>query len=198
MKRFGLTGGIASGKSTVAVMLRDLGFPVLDADSLAHQFLEPGHAAYDAVVREFGPGILDSSNRINRAALAAIVFADRDKLARLNSIIHPLVEQAMLQQFNEWERSGAHSAAFVEAALLVEAGFQHRLDGLLVAWCTPHQQIERLLARGFPEAEARRRIATQLPVEEKLRYATVRIDCSGSLEKTRAQVETFAESLAHA
>ena len=195
MLRLGLTGGIASGKTAVAAMLRELGFAVLDADSLAHKLTEPGQPAYDEVLREFGPSIMDSDNRIHRAKLAAIVFADAAKLARLNAIVHPLVKTAVHRQFAEWSRDGARDAAFVEAALLVEAGYQKELDGLVITWCRPEQQLERLRARGFSDEDARRRIAAQMPVAEKLRYATERIDCSGSLEDTRKQVEALAIKL---
>jgi dephospho-CoA kinase len=195
MLRLGLTGGIASGKTAVAAMLREMGFAVLDADSLAHKLIEPGEAAYDQVVAEFGPAIIDSDNRINRAKLAAIVFADAAKLARLNAIVHPLVETAVHRQFAEWSRNGTRDAAFVEAALLVEAGYQKDLDGLVITWCRPEQQLERLRARGFSDEDARRRIAAQMPVADKLRYATERIDCSGSLEDTRKQVEVLAAKL---
>jgi dephospho-CoA kinase len=195
MLRLGLTGGIASGKSAVAAMLRDLGFPVLDADSLAHKLVEPGQPAYDDVLREFGPSITDGQQRVDRAKLAALVFADRAKLDRLNAIVHPRVAEAVLRQFDEWARQGTRDAAFVEAALLVESGIHKKLDGLVVAWCEPKQQIERLAARGLSEAEARRRIAAQMPVEEKLRLATEEIDCSGSLEETRHQVEALAAKL---
>jgi dephospho-CoA kinase len=195
MLRLGLTGGIASGKSAVAAILRELGFHVLDADSLAHQLIEPGQPAYEELLREFGPSILDSSGRIDRAKLGAIVFADRAKLGRLNAIVHPRVAEAVSRQFDEWERNGTRDAAFVEAALLIEAGMDKQLDGLVIAWCKPEQQIERLVARGLSEAEARRRIAAQLSVEEKLRHATEKIDCSGSLEETRRQVVALAEKL---
>jgi dephospho-CoA kinase len=195
MLRLGLTGGIASGKSAVAAMLRDLGFPVLDADSLAHKLVEPGKPAYDEVFREFGPSIKDCQGRVDRAKLSAIVFADRAKLDRLNAIVHPRVAEAVLRQFDEWALQGTRDAAFVEAALLVESGIHKKLDGLVVAWCEPEQQLERLAARGLGEAEARRRIAAQMPVEEKLRLATEKIDCSGSLEETRHQVEALAAKL---
>jgi len=195
MLRLGLTGGIASGKSAVAVMLRDLGFSVLDADSLAHKLIEPGLPAYDEVLREFGPSISDAGGRIDRAKLAAIVFADRAKLDRLNAIVHPRVAEVISRQFEEWQRQGTRDVAFVEAALIIEAGIHKTLDGLVVAWCEPEQQFERLRARGLSEAEARRRISAQLPVEEKLRFATEKIDCSGSLERTRRQVEAFAARL---
>ena len=195
MLRLGLTGGIASGKSAVAVMLRDLGFPVLDADSLAHKLIEPGQPAYDEVVREFGPAITDAQGRVDRAKLAAVVFADRAKLDRLNAIVHPRVAEVVFRQFDEWARQGTRDAAFVEAALLVESGIHKHLDGLVVAWCRPEQQFARLAARGLSEAEARRRMAAQMPVEEKLRLATEKIDCSGSLEQTRQQVVALAAKL---
>jgi dephospho-CoA kinase len=195
MLRLGLTGGIASGKSAVAAMLRDLGFSVLDADSLAHKLIEPGQPAYDEVLQEFGPSIANTGGRIDRAKLAGIVFGDRAKLDRLNAIVHPRVAEVISRQFEEWQRQGTRDAAFVEAALIIEAGIHKTLDGLVVAWCEPEQQFERLRARGLSEAEARRRIAAQLPVEEKLRFATEKIDCSGSLERTRRQVEAFAARL---
>jgi dephospho-CoA kinase len=195
MLRLGLTGGIASGKSAVAAMLRELGFAVLDADSLAHRLIEPGQPAHGDVLNEFGPSIADGAGRIDRAKLAAIVFNDQAKLARLNAIIHPRVAEVIARQFDEWQRQGIRDAAFVEAALIIESGIHKKLDGLVVAWCAPEQQVARLIARGLSEAETRRRIAAQLPVEEKLRYATEKIDCSGSLEETRRQVVALATRL---
>jgi dephospho-CoA kinase len=239
MLRLGLTGGIASGKSTVSAMLRKLGFTVLDADSIGHEVIEPGQPAYDEVVREFGASILDAKNhdakksvdhsaparinrsalaridrsalaRIDRSALARIVFADPAKLARLNAIVHPRVEERLNLEFAKLARDGSARdgserdglardgsapAAFVEAALIIEAGLDKKLDGVVVVWCEPAQQIERLVARGFTEEEARRRISAQLPVEEKLRHAMEKIDCSGSIAETRRQVEQFATKL---
>jgi dephospho-CoA kinase len=195
MQRLGLTGGIASGKTAVAAMLREMGFAVLDADSLAHKLVEPGEPAYDEVVREFGASIVDPDASVNRAKLATIVFAEPAKLTRLNAILHPRVEAVIHQQFAEWSSNGTRDAAFVEAALLVEAGYHKNLDGLVVTWCRPEQQLERLRARGFSDEDARQRIAAQLPVSEKLRYATEKIDCSGSLEDTRKQVEALAAKL---
>jgi dephospho-CoA kinase len=195
MKRLGITGGIASGKTAVAGMLREMGFQVIDADGLGHSVIEPGTRAYEEIVAEFGAGVVGADGRIDRGKLGAIAFADAEKLKRLNAIVHPRVEEEMVRQFAEWEKSGVKDAAFVEAALLVEAGYQKNLDGLVVAWCKPEQQVERLIARGLSEAEARRRIASQMPVEEKLKFATVKIDCSGTLEETRRQVEELAEGL---
>ena len=195
MLRLGLTGGIASGKSAVAAMLREMGFAVLDADSLAHRLIELGQPAYNEVLQEFGQAVLAPDGRVDRAKLSAIVFADRARLDRLNAIVHPRVAEAVFRQFEEWQRGGTRDAAFVEAALLIESGIHKKLDGLVVAWCKPEQQLERLVARGLSEAEARRRISAQLPVEEKLRLATEKIDCSGSLEETRRQVEALATKL---
>jgi dephospho-CoA kinase len=192
MLRLGLTGGISSGKSAVAGMLRESGFDVLDADSLGHTLIEPGKPAYEEVVRTFGPSVLDGQQRVDRSKLGAVVFADRAKLDALNAIVHPRVKAETVRQFAEWARDGKRAAAFVEAALLVEAGYLDELDGLLVAWSRPEQQVERLLARGMSEEEARRRIAAQMPVDEKLKFATEKIDCSGTMEETRRQVEELA------
>jgi dephospho-CoA kinase len=195
MLRLGLTGGIASGKSVVAAILRDLGFPVLDADSISHKLMEPGQPTREQILQSFGAGLADSSGSIDRHRLADIVFADPVKLAELNAILHPRVDQIIFQQLEQWQKSGAHLAAFVEAALLIEAGIAPKLDGLVVAWCTQKQQLERLRARGMSETEARRRIAAQLPIEEKLKQATYTVDCSGTLEETRDQVQAFAAKL---
>ncbi len=192
MLKMGLTGGIASGKSAVAAMLREMGFAVLEADAVAHKLLEPGQAAHDEVLREFGAELADGLGKIDRKKLGTIVFADPAKLAKLNAIIHPGVEEAILRQFAEWQGSGVRDAGFVEAALLVEAGIAAKLDGLVVAYCRPEQQMERLRARGMSEIEAKRRLAAQMPVEEKLKHATETIDCSGTLEETRSQVRTLA------
>jgi len=195
MLRLGLTGGIASGKSAVAAMLREMGFAVMDADSLAHRLIEPGQPTYNEVLQEFGQAVRAPDGRVDRGKLSAIVFADRSRLDRLNAIVHPRVAEGVFRQFEDWQRGGTRDAAFVEAALLIESGIHKKLDGLVVTWCEPEQQLQRLLARGLSEAEARCRIAAQLPVEEKLLLATEKIDCSGSLEQTRRQVEALAAKL---
>ena len=195
MLRYGLTGGIASGKSTVAAILRELGFPVLEADRIAHQVIEPGQPAYAEVVATFGDEILDPDKRINRSRLGTIVFNDREKLNQLNAIVHPRVEEEMVKQFAELEDSGKYPAAFVEAALIFEANLHKKLDGVAVAWCQPEQQLARLIERGMSEPEARKRIALQMPVQEKLVLASDKIDCAGSLEETRRQVAALAAKL---
>jgi dephospho-CoA kinase len=195
MKRLGLTGGIASGKSWVANQLRELGFRVLDADLTGHQLIEPGASAYEDVIREFGKEILGEDKSIDRRKLGAIVFADSKKLAKLNSMLHPRIETAMNQQFEKWRAEGITDAVFVEAALLVEAGMYKRLDGLVVVYCTVKNQIERLVARGLSEEEAQRRISLQLPTEEKLKQATYKIDTSYTMQYTQEQIAELAEKL---
>ena len=195
MVRYGLTGGIASGKSTVAAMLREEGFPVIEADRISHQLIEPGAAAYAEVVGLFGETILNDDKSIDRGRVAAIVFNNHEKLNRLNAIIHPRVEESLAREFAEIEKAGMCAAAFVEAALIFEAGMHKKLDGVVVAWCLPEQQLARLMERGMSEAEARKRMAAQMPVEEKLALATDKVDCSGSREETRRQVAELAEKL---
>lgn len=198
MQRIGLTGGIASGKSAVAAMLRELGFCVLDADALAHRLIEPGQGAHDEILAEFGAALANGDGCIDRTKLGAMVFADRAKLDRLNAIVHPRVEEALFLQFDEWQRKGVRDAAFVEAALIVEAGIHKKLDALVVCWCTPEQQLQRLIVRGLNEAEARRRIGAQMNMKEKLQHSTYSIDCSQSMEQTRQQVMALASRLRRA
>jgi len=195
MLRYGLTGGIASGKSTVAAMLRERGFPVLEADKISHALIEPGGAAFEEVLARFGREIVDADGKINRGRLGAMVFRDPEKLQNLNGMLHPKVEEELLRRLVELEKSGAVAVAFVEAALIFEAGLDKRLDGVVVAWCLPDQQVARLMERGISEAEARQRMATQMPVQKKLALAAEKIDCSGSIEETRSQVDVLATRL---
>jgi len=192
MLRVGLTGGIATGKTTVVAIVRELGCRVLEADKIAHQMIEPGGAAYDEVVREFGRGILKPDGRVDRAKLGAIVFGDPKKMARLNAIVHPPVLEEQSRQLAAIEKADAHAIAVVEAALLIEAGFDRKLDCLVVTWCKPEQQLARLTqpgaGRGLTVEQARQRIAAQMPIDEKRRRADHVIDCSGTIEHTRAQV----------
>ncbi|HTV57904.1 MAG TPA: dephospho-CoA kinase [Verrucomicrobiae bacterium] len=189
MRRVGLTGGIASGKSTVASMLRARDCLVLEADPLGHEFLEPGQQPYAEVVREFGTEILMAGGLVDRAKLGAIVFSDPVKLARINQILHPPILQVIRTWFGALDRMGGPPLAFVEAALILEAGFDKELDKVVVCWCSPRQQIERLRARGLTQHEAEMRIASQMPIDEKRRRADEVIDCSVSFGETERQVE---------
>jgi dephospho-CoA kinase len=199
MLRVGLTGGIATGKSVVASILRELGCHVLEADKIAHRFIEPGAAAFESVLREFGPGILTTEGRVDRAKLGAIVFADSARLALLNALLHPLLLAEQDRKLAEIGRAEPHAIAVVEAALLIEAGYHKKVDCLVVTWCTPGQQLARLTQRdagkGLTGEQAARIIAAQMPMDEKRRVADVQIDCSGSLEHTRAQVVALVVKL---
>ncbi len=195
MLRVGLTGGIASGKSTVASMLRDYEYPVLDADSIARELLEPGQDAYKEVVREFGESILARGGAVDRPKLGAIIFADAQKRARLNQILHPRIQEVVAQWFAALNRPGGPDMAFEDAALILEAGARPHLDRVVVCWCTPEQQLERLQERGLSAAEAKLRIAAQMPMEEKRRLADEQVDCSGSIEETQRQVKAVIAKL---
>jgi dephospho-CoA kinase len=180
-------------------MLRELGCRVLEADKIAHHMIEPDGPAYEEVVREFGRGILTPEGLVDRQKLGPIVFADPARLARLNAIVHPPVLAEQSRELVAIEQSDPHAIAVVEAALLIEAGFDKKLEFIVVTWCTPDQQLERLTApgtgRGLSVEQARQRIAAQMPVEEKRRRADEVIDCSGTLEHTRAQVITLFAKL---
>ena len=195
MLKVGLTGGIASGKSTVASLLRDQDCTVLEMDPLGHELLEPDQSAYDEVVREFGDSILGSGDAIDRSKLGAIVFADATKRARLNQILHPRILDVVLKWFAAVDRPGGPEFAVVEAALIVESGFRKQLDNLIVCWCTAQQQMERLLARGLTQEQAQLRISSQMPTEEKRKLADEVIDCSVSIEETDRQVKNLVARL---
>lgn len=196
MLRVGLTGGIASGKSTVASILRDRDCSVLELDPLGHEMLEPGQAAYDETVAEFGKGILEPSGKVDRGKLGTIVFADAAKRARLNEILHPRILDVVRNWFAALDQPGGPDLAFAEAALIVESGFHKDLDRLVVCWCRPEQQLERLEERGLSAEQAQQRIAAQMPMDEKRGFADIVIDCSGSLADTETQVGKMLEKLA--
>jgi len=176
-------------------MLRERDVPVLDADPLGHALLEPGQAAYEETVAAFGKDILDAYGNVNRAKLGALIFADAEKRARLNQILHPRILQVVQKWFAALDEPDGPAFAVVEAALLVEANYTSNLDKLIVCWCRPEQQMERLLQRGLTEQEAQRRSAAQMPLDEKRKRADIVIDCSGSFEETERQVHQAVEQL---
>ncbi|MFZ0620332.1 MAG: dephospho-CoA kinase, partial [Candidatus Acidiferrales bacterium] len=153
-----------------------------------HELLEPGQAAYDEIVREFGGEILAPGGAVDRRKLGEIVFADAVRRARLNAILHPRILDVTRKWFTAIDRPGGPDIAFVEAALIVESGFHKELDKLVVCWCRPEQQVERLLERGLSPEQAELRMAAQMPIEEKRKVADEAIDCSGAMEETERQV----------
>ena len=186
MLRVGLTGGLASGKSTVAALFRDLGAFHVDADEIAHDLLAAGGRARDEVVARFGADVLARDGSIDRKRLAAIVFSNPRALADLNAIVHPRVREEIARRIARHEE-GLDPApiAIVDAALLVEAGVHRDLDALVVVSCRPETQIARATARGgLTEEEARARIAAQAPAAAKLAAADYVIENDGPIEET--------------
>ena len=196
MLKVGLTGGLASGKSFVGRALADLGCFLVQADELGHQVIEPGGEAYDAVVVLFGQEILRPDRTIDRRRLAAVVFQDPERLAKLNALVHPPVkarERALVAAF---ARKHPDGIAVTEAAILIETGSYKDYDRLIVATCGLEQQIARSMERdGVSRAEVLNRLHRQMPLEDKVKYADFVIDTSGSKENTLHQVRTVFESL---
>jgi dephospho-CoA kinase len=191
----GLTGGIASGKSTVAAMLRQLGAAVVDADALARQIVLPGTPALAELAKRFGPEILDTSGCLDRKRLGEIVFSDAEARADLNRITHPRIASAGQAEIARHAAAGA-PVVFYEAALLVENGAHRALDGLVVVAIPPAMQVDRMVSRdGLDRAAAEARLAAQLPLSAKTAVATHVIDNSGSEAQTRAQVEVLWRAL---
>jgi dephospho-CoA kinase len=177
-------------------MMRALGCVLIELDPIAHALIEPGQEAYKQICKEFGgEAILNEERHIDRAKLGAIVFADAARLQRLNQIVHPPVLQVLDNWFDSLADSGAAELGVVEAALLVEAGYHTKLDRLVVCWCRPEQQLERLAARGLTREQAQQRIASQMPADEKRKLATDVIDCSGSVEQTQEQTARVVDGL---
>jgi dephospho-CoA kinase len=178
--------------------MRDLGCRVIDADVVARQLAEPGQPAYHEIVAAFGHEILLGDGHLDRAKLAHLVFADASKLLTLNKILHPRVIAEEERQLVEIARTEPHAVAVIEAPLLIEAGHHKLLERLIVVWCTPEQQIERLAnprGRKMSRDDAMRRIAAQMPLDEKRRMATDEIDNSGSLAATQQQVTKLIAQL---
>lgn len=199
MLRVGLTGSIAVGKSFVAGTLRELGCHVLDADQTAREVVAAGTEGLRAVVEAFGPKVLREDGTLDRARLGALVFADEKYRLRLNSILHPFIIAAQDEQLRRWEMEDSQGISVIDAALMIESGGYRRFDKIIVVHCRPEVQLERLMTRNRLEREeAERRIASQMPQEEKKRYADYLIDTSNGFEDTHRQTEEVYQSLVRA
>jgi dephospho-CoA kinase len=195
MRVIGLTGGIASGKSTAARILAELGAPIVDADQLARDVVAPGQPALAEIVDAFGRDVLLPDGTLDRKRLGALVFADADQRRRLNAITHPRIAMATQARLAALREANTPVAIY-EAALLVENGAHRGLDGLIVVSCDEATQLERLMARdGLGEAEARARIAAQAPLAEKLAAATWVVDTRGPIAETRQQIARVWEEI---
>jgi dephospho-CoA kinase len=194
--RVGLTGGLACGKSFVGRALAELGCHIIEADKLGHEVMAPGGEAYDGIVREFGPTVLDSEGRVSRRKLSGMVWNDPERLAKLNRLVHPPVQKREEDWMAEIARRDPMAIAVVEAAILVETGRYKSFDRLIVVTCDAEQQMERALERGsYNREEILARLSRQLPLKEKLRVADYVIDTSGAKEATLEQVRKVYGSL---
>ena len=189
----GLTGGIASGKSTVSAMLAERGAEIIDADHIARQIVLPGLPAWCKIREHFGPGVLHPDGQIDRQALADIVFADNGKLALLNEIPHPAIFARIADLLEAYPDQDM--VVVLDAALLIEAGLADGVDVVIVTHSPEEIQVQRLAAKGMGERAASERIAAQLAPEQRLARADVVIDNSGSLEKLGRRVDEVWEEL---
>jgi len=201
MLKVGLTGGIATGKSSVARMFAELGVHIIDADSIGHELMAPGEPVYDEIAKRFGTDILNSDKTINRAKLAELAFDQRrPRIYELNSLLHPGIIQRYEKRMEEIAAGEPDAIVMLEAALLLEAGLRRRFDRIIVVSCKPQQRIERWEKRLQVDTDAARREVTrrmmaQAPDEAKIQAADYVIDNSGSMEETRKQVEKVFATL---
>ncbi len=188
MLKVGLTGSIAVGKSFVLEVFREFGCFTLDADKVAREVVARGTVGLERVVAAFGESILNPDGTLDRSKLGSIVFSDEDKRARLNAIIHPLVFEEQDSWLKQREAEDPDGIAIVDAALMIESGGFRRFDKLIVVWCDPDLQLQRLMSRnGLSEADAGKRIKSQMSQDEKKKHADYLIDTSKGFEDTRRQ-----------
>jgi len=191
----GLTGGIATGKSTVSAMLRERGIPVIDADLIAREVVEPGKPAYEAIVQHFGSDIVLPNGQIDRKQLGEIVFSNEAERQKLNAIVHPEVRRLMREQAEQAEREGA-PIVFMDIPLLFESKLQHMVDKIVVVYAPASMQLTRMMERDeLDEEQAKKRLLAQFPIEQKKQDADYVIDNAGTREETERQVEKLLATL---
>jgi dephospho-CoA kinase len=196
MLHVGLTGNIASGKSRTAMLFAEMGAHIIDADVIVHELLVSGTKTYLRIVEAFGEQILDSDREIDRRKLGQIIFFDAEKRLLLNRLTHQAVGMEILGRIFELEQAFARGIIIVDAALMVETGSYKMYDRLIVVTCNQFLQVSRLMSRDqLSEKEARARMDSQMPIEEKLKLADYTIDTSGTLKQTRDQVEVIYRDL---
>lgn len=196
MLTVGLTGSIAVGKSYVCSVFRELGCHILDADQTARDVVAVGTEGLREIVRQFGPDVLEADGSLDRKKMAGIVFSSEEKRLLLNSIIHPRVFEAQNQWIKNVAAVDPDGIAIIDAALMIESVGYKRFDKLIVVWCESAIQLSRLMLRDkLSETDARKRIAAQMPQEEKKRFAQYLIDTSRGFEDTREQVDDVFKEL---
>jgi dephospho-CoA kinase len=189
----GLTGGIASGKSTVSAILREHNIPVIDADIIAREVVEPGKEAYNQIVKRFGRDILEEDGTLNRSALGEIVFNDEQKRQQLNAIVHPAVRKEMLSKRDYYLQN--ERSVILDIPLLFESNLTHLVDKVLLVYVDEEVQLKRLIERnGFSEREALARIQAQDPLKDKVAKSDEIINNNGSKEETREKVTHIIDS----
>lgn len=194
-KLIGLTGGIATGKSTVSTLLRLSGYPVIDADQLVRQLQTAHSKGLERLTAVFGSGILNADQTLNRQALGSLVFSDQTKLAKLNMVMQPLIRDEILRQVKNYQKQQI-PYVILDAPLLFEENYADECD-LVVVVATDHQiQVQRLMKRnGYSQAEAEQRIDSQMPLAEKKRLADIVIDNNGSKEELKRQVAGLIDQM---
>jgi dephospho-CoA kinase len=196
MLRVGLTGGIATGKTTVGQMFIDLGCHLIDSDEIAHKLFEPGQDVHSAVIKAFGPTIVRADGTIDRQILGEIVFKDSAARARLNILVHPAIIRLQQEFLNNVKRMDPKGIGIVSAALMVEIGTYKNYDKVIVLSCPPEVQRQRLKSRsGLSDEQIEARIAAQMPIAEKVKVGDFVIDTSSDLATTRRQVEAVNSKL---
>jgi len=196
MLKVGLTGGIASGKSTVSEAFARLGAKVLDADEVAREVVLPGKPAWTKLRHTFGSEFFHPDGRLNRSKLRRLVFADPEQRSRLNEIVHPEVMREIDFRFEQLTSSAEHAVVLVDVPLLIEVGVAHRFDKLVVVYANESVQVMRLMQRdGLSREEARQALSVQIDLREKAKKADFVIDNSGTPEETQAQVEKVWQEL---
>lgn len=195
MKVIGLTGGIASGKTTVARMIRQIGIPIICADRLAHQVVKPGCKAYQDIVKTFGRSILNKNATINRAKLGMIIFDNEKKRQRLNAIVHPEVMNVMKDQMTKLEKRGTKSVV-LDIPLLYEEGLDTMCNEVIMVYAPVRQLKQRLIIRDkLDETQVNKRLKAQMSIEEKKKRAEHLVNNSGDLTKTQEQVERLLRQI---
>ncbi|MBW1999215.1 MAG: dephospho-CoA kinase [Deltaproteobacteria bacterium] len=192
----GVTGGIATGKSTVAEMLEEMGAPLVDVDIIAREVVEPGRPAWKQIVGYFGDSVLKEDGSIDRKRLSSIVFNDEAKRKRLESFTHPFILEEMAGHVDRIARNNPDAIIQVVVPLLIEIGSQNQFDKVVLVYAPGEVQIERLMRRdGIERTQAERILEAQLPIDEKLKYADFVIYNDGTLDETRTQVEDLWREL---
>lgn len=191
----GLTGGIASGKSTISNMLMDMEILVIDADVIARDVVKPETDTLKRLVQKFGEDILNIDGTLNRKELSNIVFNDRESLKQLNLIIHPAIKNAIMNKLNEYKKS-KEKYCVVDAALLIEANFIDIVDCVILVYVNRKTQVERLMNRDkISMEEAERKIDSQMSLDEKMKYADYLVDNNHDVENTRLQLKSIIKEI---